>query len=192
MRTRWLVAGVLAAVCSVALAACDDGEATPTGTSSTQSPTATGASSSSTPTPTKSLTPQQKDLQDAGQSIARYWTVIDETASNPKTNLNLLATVARAQALAQWQSTLAGYRSKGWVQLGNSTVGDVVAHKVGKNHFTVSACRDVTAVDVVDGSGKSVVKDSRPERQRFTYTVEKTPEGFFVTGDLLKAEPCAA
>ena len=117
---------------------------------------------------------------------------IDETASNPKTDLNVLATVARAQALAQWQSTLAEYRSKGWVQSGNSTVGDIVARKIRKDRYTVSACRDVTTVDVVDGSGKSVVKESRPDRQRFTYTVEKTPEGFFVTGDLLKAEPCAA
>ena len=177
---------------SIALAACNDGDATPTGTSSTQSPTATGASPSSTPTPTKSLTPEQQDLQDAGQSIARYWTVIDETASNPKTDLKILATVARAQALAQWQSTLAEYRSRGWVQSGRSTVRDIVAKKVRKDRYTVSACRDVTAVDVVDTSGKSVVKASRPDRQRFTYTVERTPDGFFVTGDLLKAEPCVA
>ena len=113
MRTRWLVAGVLAAVCSVALAACNDGDATPTGTSSTQSPTATGASSSSTPTPTKSLTPEQQDLQDAEQSIVNYWKVLDEAASNPKSDLNALATVARAQALAQWQSTLFGLSLQG-------------------------------------------------------------------------------
>ena len=29
-------------------------------------------------------------------------------------------------------------------------------------------------------------------RQRYTYTVEKAPQGFFVTEDLLKAEPCDA
>ena len=192
MRTRWLVAGVLAAVCSVALAACNDGEATPTETTSTQSPTATGASSSSTPTPTKSLTPEQQDLQDAEQSIVNYWKVLDEAAANPKSDLKALATVARAQALAQWQSTLSDYRSKGWVQHGNASVVDPVASKKAGKSFAVTACIDVSALDVVDKSGTSVVVPGRPQRQRYSYQVEKAPQGFFVTVDTLKAEPCGA
>ena len=190
MKTRWLVAGVLAAVCSAALAACNDGEPTPSETTSTQSPTATGASSSSTPTPTKSLTPEQQDLQDAEQSITKYWAVLDKAASNPGVNLNVLATVARSQALAQWQSTLAADRSKGLRQVGLSTVRDAIASRKKDGKFTVRACLDVSNVDVVDAAGKSVVVPSRPDAQRYTYTVEKAPQGFFVIEDLLRGEPC--
>lgn len=192
MTTKLLATMMLAAVCSVTLTGCDDGTATPPTVSSTQSATTPTGSSSSTPTPTKSMTPEQQDLHDAAQAIVTYWKVLDQAASDPKANLNLLATVARAQALAQWQSTLAAYRSKGWVQSGNSTLGDVVAEKADKDTFTVTACRDATGVDVVDSSGKSVVENTRPDRQRFTYTVQKAPEGFFVTEDLFNGEPCDA
>ena len=49
----------------------------------------------------------------------------------------------------------------------------------------------MSAVDVIDDSGTSVVRSDRPDRQQFTYTVLKAPEGFFVTEDLLKGSPCA-
>lgn len=191
MTTRWLTTAALVAVASIGLVGCNDGPTSPASSAPTHA-TATGASSSLTPTPTKSLTPAEQDLADAELAISNYWRVVDATASNPKADLNVLATVARGQALAQWQSTIAGYRSKRWVQQGDSTLRDLMATKVRKNQFKVTACRDVTTVDVVDGAGKSVVEDSRPDRQRFTYTVEKAPEGYFVTADLLKGEPCDA
>jgi len=100
--------------------------------------------------------------------------------------------IARAQALAQWQSTLSDYRSKGWVQHGNASVVDPVASKKSGKTFAVTACIDVSALDVVDKSGKSVVVQGRPQRQRYSYQVEKAPQGFFVTVDTLKAEPCGA
>ena len=84
------------------------------------SPTSTGRSSSSrtaatssTPTPTRSLTPEEQDLRSAEEAITEYWKVIDEAASNPNQNLKVLATVARSQALAQWQTTLTTDRAKG-------------------------------------------------------------------------------
>ncbi|EAP98654.1 hypothetical protein JNB_00760 [Janibacter sp. HTCC2649] len=145
----------------------------------------------STPTPSKSLTPDEQDLRSAEEAITEYWKVIDDAASNPNQNLNVLATVARSQALAQWQTTLADYRSKSWVQHGSSTLESAVATTEDGRDFTVVACRDVTSVDVTDSSGKSVVQRDRPVRQQFTYSITKAPEGFFVTQDLLKGAPCA-
>lgn len=191
MTTRLVAITAAAVLISATLVGCNDGDATPTVSSPTQGTTTTGAPSSSTPTPTKSLTPAEQDLGAAEQSVTDYWRVLDSTASDPKSNLNVLATVARGQALAQWQSTLSEYRSKGWVQQGMASVVDPAATKANKK-FTVTACIDVSAVDVVDAAGKSVVAQGRPAKQQYTYEVEKAPEGFFVTVDSLKAKPCVA
>lgn len=183
------VCGVVAGV--VALAGCTSNDTPPSASASSTGGSSTRtAATSSTPTPTRSLTPEEQDLRSAEAAITEYWKVIDEAASNPKQNLNVLATVARSQALAQWQLTLAGYRSKSWVQRGSSTVENVRATTKDGADFTVIACRDASAIDVTDSSGKSVVRSDRADRQQFTYAVSKAPQGFFVTEDLLKGSPC--
>ena len=191
MRQRPGVAVVVA--CVVALAGCtaDDTPPNPSPTSPGLSASSGTASTSPTPTPTKSLSPQEKDLRSAEMAITEYWKVIDEAASNPSQNLNILATVARSQALAQWQTTLSEYKAKQWKQVGLSAIRDAEATtKDGKN-FTVRACLDVSSLDVVDASGKSVVRPSRPATQSYSYAVQKAPEGFFVIEDLLKGQSCA-
>jgi len=188
-----MFAAMAAFACSVALTGCnaDDTQPSPGPTSPGLSSSSATAATSSPPTPTRSLTPEEQDLRSAEEAITEYWRVIDEAASNPTSSLNVLATVARSQALAQWQTTLGGYRSKSWVQRGSSTVEDAKATTEDGEGFTVTACRDVSAVDVIDDSGTSVVRSDRPDRQQFTYAVLKAPEGFFVTEDLLKGSPCA-
>jgi hypothetical protein len=128
----------------------------------------------------------------AEEAITQYWRVIDEAASDPTQSLNVLATVARSQALAQWQTTLAEYRTKQWKQVGRSSVDDAVAVTEDGKAFTVRACLDVSSLDVVDAAGKSIVVANRPAQQQYTYTVEKAPEGFFVIEDTLKGQPCDA
>ena len=113
MTGRLVGIAAVAVLTAVALVGCNDGDAGPTGSPATQSATATSASPSSTPTPTKSLTPAEQDLADAEQSITDYWKALDAAASDPKSNLNKLATVARGQALAQWQTTLTTDRGSG-------------------------------------------------------------------------------
>ena len=191
MRQR-LFAAMAAFACVAALTGCnDDAPPSPGPTSPGLSSSSGTAATSSPPTPTRSLTPEEQDLRSAEEAITEYWRVIDEAASNPTSSLNVLATVARSQALAQWQTTLGGYRSKSWVQQGSSTVENAKATTEDGEGFTVTACRDVSAVDVIDDSGNSVVRSDRPDRQQFTYAVLKAPEGFFVTEDLLKGSPCA-
>ena len=189
---RQKIFAVMAAVaCAVALAGCNAEDTPPSPGPTSPAPSAGTTATSVTPTPTKTLTPEQQDLRSAEEAITEYWRVIDEAASSPTQSLNVLATVARSQALAQWQTTLGGYRSKSWVQRGSSTVEDAKATTEDGEGFTVTACRDVSAVDVIDDSGTSVVRSDRPDRQQFTYEVLKAPEGFFVTEDQLKGSPCA-
>lgn len=180
------------AACVVALAGCTSDDIPPSA-----SPSSTGGSSTrtaatiATPTPTRSLTPEQQDLRSAEEAITQYWKVIDEAASIPNQDLKVLSTVARSQALAQWQNTLTTDRASGLRQQGLSTVRDARASSDDGKTYTVSACLDVSAVDVVDASGKSVVRSDRPATRSYTYTVQKAPQGFFVIEDLLKGQSCS-
>lgn len=193
MRQRTFAAMVVVASVG-ALAGCNADDTPPSAgpTLTTQSSSSGAAGTSSTPTRTKSLSPEEQDLRSAEESITAYWKVIDGAASNPNQNLKVLATVARSQALAQWQSTLSEYQAKEWKQVGLSAVRDAEAATKDGKTFTVRACLDVSGLDVVDGSGKSVVAANRPAQQEYTYTVQKAPEGFFVIEDSLKGQPCDA
>ena len=183
------VCGVVAGV--VALAGCTSDDTPPSASASSTGGSSTRtAATSSTPTPTRSLTPEEQDLRSAEEAITEYWKVIDEAASNPNQNLNVLATVARSQALAQWQFTLAGYRSKSWVQRGSSTVENARATTKDGADFTVIACRDASAIDVVDSSGKSVVRSDGLADSRLHLHGREGAQGFFVIEDLLKGSPC--
>ena len=189
---RQKIFAVIAAVaCGVALAGCNAEDTPPSPGPTSPAPSAGTTATSATPTPTKTLTPEQQDLRSAEEAITQYWRVIDEAASDPTQSLNVLATVARSQALAQWQTTLTADRGKGLTQQGLSVVRDAEAVTKDGKTYTVIACLDVSAVDVVDADGKSVVRSDRPATQRYTYTVQKAPEGFFVIEDLLKGQSCA-
>lgn len=167
------------------------GEPGPTASTSPSnvSPSATSSitpSSSATPSPSQA----EKDLAGAEEAVTRFWAVLDEVATSPEKDQNVLATVARAQALAQWQKLVADDRAAGLTQTGRSEVGGIKGSLAGGTTFDVKACVDVSGVDVLDANGKSVVAPGRPDRQRYTYAVEKAPQGFFVTRDTLKGEPC--
>jgi hypothetical protein len=183
-RSRVAATFALAAITATSACATNDPKATPSTTTS-----ATGIKASSTPSPT-SLSPAARDAKDAAQAITRFWGVLDELASDPKKSLDKLAAVARDQAIAQWRSNLTTYRRSGWKQVGDSTVRSAEAQSVDGKNFAVKACIDVSKANVVDQVGKSVIAAGRQDRMEYSYKVQKTPEGYFVTEDKLKGHPC--
>ena len=182
-----LIAATLAVAAITATSACTANDPKPT-----PSTTTSVTSTPTTPTPSStSLTPAEQDAKDAAQTITRFWGVLDALASDQKKSLDELATVSRDQAIAQWRSNLTSYRRSGWKQLGDSTVLSADAQAAGgKNDFTVKACIDVSKANVVDAAGKSVIAAGRQDRTKYTYKVQKAPEGFFVTEDKLRGQPC--
>ena len=187
-RTRALGAAASLAAVMVLISACSDPEPQPPVTSSsTTTTTSTSTTTTSTPPP---LTPAEKDLKSAEETIGRYWQVLDQLAADPKKSLNLVATVARGQAAMQSRSTLGTYQAKGWTLRGQTVVTSPAATTKDGKTFAVSACVDVSKVNIVDKAGKSVVRSGRPDQQRYSYTVVKAPQGFFVTVDTLKGKPC--
>jgi hypothetical protein len=184
--TRCLIAAAVALAAITVTSACTTNDPTPT-----PSPATSVTSTTTTPTPSStSLSPAEQDAKDAAQMITRFWGVLDELASDPKKSLDKLAAVSRDQAIAQWRSNLTTYRRSGWKQLGDSTVLSAKAQAVDGKSFAVKACIDVSKANVVDRAGKSVIAAGRQDRMLYTYKVQKAPEGFFVTEDKLRGQPC--
>ena len=73
---------------------------------------------------------------------------------------------------------------------GRSRLTDVQATTKDGKTFTVTACVDVSGVDLVDKKGDSQVNPDRPDQQKYAYTVSRPADGFFVTEDTLKGKPC--
>ncbi|NNM46993.1 hypothetical protein [Knoellia koreensis] len=186
-RTRALGSAASLVAVMVLISACNDPDPQPPVTSSWTTTTSTSTASTSTPTP---LNPAQRDIKSAEETIGRYWRVLDQLAADPKKSLNLISTVARGQAASQSRVELGALQAKGWTQVGQSVVRSSSATTKDGKAFAVVACIDVSGVDVVDTAGTSVVKAGRPDRQEYTYTVSKVPQGFFVTVDTLKGKPC--
>lgn len=180
-------AAVVTLAASVLTSGCSDPAPTPSLSTRT---TATSSSTTTTTTSPPSLSPAEKDLKAAADTIGRYWKVVDELAADPKKSLNLVATVARGQAADQSRIEVGTIQAQGWRQVGESVVASSKASTKDGKTFSVVACVDVSKVNVVDKSGKSVLRAGRPERQQYTYAVEKASQGFFVTIDTLKGKPC--
>jgi hypothetical protein len=170
-----------------ALTACSEasgGTADPTTTPTSAEP------STSTPSPTGSTSDEGTKAAEA--AVVKLWATIDELSINPNIKLERLATVARGQALFQWQFTyLRADRRKGWRQIGKSSVVSTSAkHLADPRRYNVAACVDFSTVNVVDKQGKSVVTAERPARTRDTYTVEDTGSGWFVVHQAFQATTC--
>jgi hypothetical protein len=106
--------------------------------------------------------------------------------------------------LAAWLSNLEKGRTDGWRQTGSTELIDVITQGVEAPSGGPSAsvvfdvCYDVSATDVVDASGASVVPEDRPSRgwERLTVTNAKFAEdpdgGWRVSdGETLEKAPCA-
>lgn len=188
-RSRTGAVGLAVPLAAVVLtSACSDPE--PPATTSTTSTTATTTSTTGTASSPTPLTPAEKGIRSAEDTIGRYWSVLDELAADPNKSLNQIATVARDQAANQSQIELGTLQAKGWTQVGQSLVRSSTATTKDGKTFSVVACIDVSKVNVVDKAGKSVVRPGRPDRQQYTYTVVKARQGFLVTVDTLKGSPC--
>jgi hypothetical protein len=184
-RTRALAAGFAVGGLLI-VTACNNSESLPVTSPTTSSST----TPSPTSAPTRTLSPAEKDLKSAKDAVTRFWSLTDELASNPTRNLGELATVASDQAIAQWRFILTGDRVKQLKQIGKATIVSSEAKATSGNSFDVTACIDVSKVNVVDKNGKSVVAAGRLPRVQYTYKVAKIPSGFFVTKDTLEGKPC--
>ncbi len=183
----WVLAALAAAV---VLGGCNNSDGTtPTATASATPSSATTSPSASS-SATTSETAAERDKRLAGEAVVEFWDVVGELAENPDQGTAALDSVARDQARAQWQVILGSYVEKGLVQRGRATLSRIETSTKDGRSFKVTACVDVTGVDLLDDKGASQVDPGRPDRQQYTYTVVKADGKFFVVEDTLKGKPC--
>ena len=201
--TRRTLALAVAALLVCALAGCNDEPA------STTTPTETPTSSTPSPSSPTSDPPTDSEVaeQAASQVVRDYIATVDRLRKDRTQSLGQLKAVAIGGELDAQTIFTRNQRRAGNRQTGDTQVIDVVAQSVNLDHaqkgqaptVQLDVCWDVSAGDVLDREGQSIVSPDRPVRGWTRYTVSnhqwKTdPEdGWRVTSsqDLEKA-PCSA
>jgi hypothetical protein len=169
-----------------------------------QDPAATGTPSPSSPAPTTSSStpPSESEIasEAASATVRRYFETVGQVRQDPKRPASDLDAVASSTQLLAQKRLLKRQRADGLHQVGITQVVRLKVQSVSLDDpatAVIDVCWDVNGVDVVDGSGRSVVT---PERKdvgwtRFTVTNatwETAPtDGWRVSGGSdMEKEPC--
>ena len=189
-----------------AVSACaqNDGDPPPT-TPATSSPTgATEPTASDSP-----RSPNEAASANATTAMTDYYAVLDGLRADPASDLKELDTVAIGAQLSAVQTLVQRQRDEGQRQTGTTAISELKVQSVTLDNsdpdagkvptVVIDVCWDVTKVDVLDKSGKSIVSPDRPDTGWTRYTVANydyaaDPSGGWrvATGQDLKQTPCAA
>ena len=183
--TRRTLATSLALAGALICAGCTQSAATPAETTTTTT-TSTPPPTTTSPPP---LTPEQQDEKDAEQAVVNLIDLTNKVGIDTNVKLEDLAAVARGTSLNFWQESTFRQRAAGEVQTGEASVTPSQVEYENNNIYKVTACLDVSKIDIRDAQGQSIVSADRDPRVEYVYTVEKAPEGFFVT-DEMASGPC--
>jgi hypothetical protein len=190
-----------------AVSACGDSDA-----GAPPSPSASTSGSSSPTAPTTSASESStSDLAtiDATAAIRNYYAVVDELRSDPSSDLEQLKSVATSAQLNAVQTLIRRQRDEGQRQTGATSISELTVQSVNLDNsdpnagkvpaVVIDVCWDVSKVDVLDESGKSIISPDRPNTGWTRYTVANyayaaDPTGAWrvATGQDLEQAPCAA
>lgn len=189
-----------------AVSACADNDADPKQTTpATSSPTqSTETTASASPT-----SPNDAATANATTAMTDYYAVLDGLRADPSSDLKKLETVAIGAQLNAVQTLVQRQRDQGQRQTGTTAISKLKVQSVTLDNsdpdagkvptVVIDVCWDVTKVDVLDKSGKSIVSPDRPDTGWTRYTVANyeyaaDPTGGWrvATGQDLKQTPCAA
>lgn len=171
---RATTAAASAALLLTLTAACsDNGQASDPPPSPTPTPTPT-ATAEPTPSPTPA-TPEEQAVADVTELLDRYVRVRDRVAKNPEIPLRQLERVAIASHLGLLRNRYENARNEQRTYVGDETIEiieitDVTldyeedAHPPVVPVVALTACFDVTNLDILDADGSSIVSGDRIDR----------------------------
>lgn len=125
--------------------------------------------------------------------VEQYYRVTDELFTDVQSDIGRAATVATGTELDQLRRSVQEQRLDGWRQVGSVSVATLevtAASSTPTPSFEAEVCVDVSAVDVVDPSGTSVITDDRPPRSQVTLTVVDQDERWLVEQKQAQGVPC--
>ena len=143
------------------------------------------------------------------EAVRSYFTVVDQLRSDPAADLKQLKSVATSAQLNAVETLIRRQRDEGQRQTGATAINELKVQSVNLDNsdptagkvptVVIDVCWDVSKVDVLDKSGKSIVSPDRPDTGWTRYTVANyeyaaDPTGGWrvATGQDLKQAPCAA
>ena len=175
---------------------------------------ATRSPAPSSPAPTTATTTTPPSDSEAASEAAsavveRYYATVDRLGQQPDAPLSNLASVATGVQLSAQHNLLESQRRANEKQVGDTKVVKLDVQWVNLDNSDPSAgkvptvqidvCWDVSQVDVVDATGKSVVSKSRPNAgwtrltvANYHYAADPTAGWRVATGQDLKKDPCVA
>ncbi|MGO1316268.1 MAG: hypothetical protein ACTMIR_04420 [Cellulomonadaceae bacterium] len=146
--------------------------------SPTATPTSTSPTSSQTATPTSDT---ETAAANAEALVREYYRVIDELGADPSKPLAELDAVASGDEVEIWRDEFERERHDGWRQVGATRIAKLTVQSVNLDNSAsrvptvqVDVCFDVSDVDVVDGSGTSVITAERPDTGWVRHTVSNS------------------
>lgn len=193
-----------AALLLVVMTACSNSGQDPAATGSPDPSSPTATSSSATPAP-------QSDSQVASGAastlLRNYYAVRDELRQDPTVPLSKLKTIAISTELSVQEKLFRKGRQDGLHQTGDTKIAALKVEAVDLDNSDPAAgnvptvqidiCYDVTGVDVLDASGKSVVADKRPDTgwirylvSNYNYRADPTDSWRVASSQNLERTPC--
>lgn len=175
--------------------------------------TRTPTSSSSSPAPTTTSPTPRSDSEIASEAasalVAKYYATVDRLGQQPGKPLDALSTVATGVQLSAQQTALKSQRKANQKQVGDTKIAELGVQSVNLDNsdpdagkvptVQIDVCWDVSGVDVVDATGKSIVSSSRPDTgwtrltvANYHYAANPTEGWRVATGQDLKKDPCDA
>jgi hypothetical protein len=187
-----------------AVSACGGSNTDPPPTSEPSSPSPSSPTTSSSPS-----SPSDAASAAATDAVRSYFAVVDQLRSDPAVDLKKLKSVATSAQLNAVETLISRQRDEGQRQTGTTALDELEVQSVNLDNsdpkagkvptVVIDVCWDVTKVDVLDKSGKSIVSSDRPDTGWTRYTVANykyaaDPTGGWrvATGQDLKQTPCAA
>jgi hypothetical protein len=182
------------------------------GGSDSDPPPSSESSPSSPSAPTTSVSPTSPSdaaTAHAAAAMRNYFTVVDELRSDPAGDLKRMKSVATSAQLDAMETLVRREHAKGQRQTGTTAISGLTVQSVNLDNsdpdaakvptVVIDVCWDVSKVDVLDKSGKSIISPNRPDTGWTRYTVANyeyaaDPTGGWrvATGQDLKQTTCAA
>lgn len=148
------------------------------------------------PSPTPVFASEEEALAAAEEAYAAYVALADQIFAEGGVNPERLSTVATGAFL---EAAIEGFeivQRDGWRSTGGTTFRDfeLQSYSAGTREGVVTAyvCEDVSAVDVFDSSGSSVVSPGRPDSTTLQATFDLSDQGdLLLSGrEAWSNEPC--
>ena len=199
-----LISWATGTVMLAAVSACGGSDTDPPATAEPSSTSPSSPTTNSSPS-----SPSDAASASATDAVRGYFTVVDQLRSDPAAELNKLKSVATSAQLNAVTTLVNRSRDEGQRQTGTTAISELKVQSINLDNsdrkagkvptVVIDVCWDVSKVDVLDKSGKSIVSPDRPDTGWTRYTVANykyaaDPTGGWrvATGQDLKQTPCAA